>query len=152
MSKIKEKIQADVKEAMHAKDEVKVTTLRMLLSAISNEEIAKKKKKEGLKDEEAIEVISRQIKQRDDAAEQYKKGERNDLAEKELKEKEILAVYLPPQLSEEEIKKMVKEAVEKTGAQGPKGMGKVMGALMPKVKGKADGGLVSRLVKEALGE
>jgi len=161
---LKEKIQNDFKEAFKAKDEVRVSTLRLLNAEIRNAEIAKRtrlvKKADGsvieeeccaLEDGEIIEVVSREIKKRRDSIEMYEKGGRGELAENEKKEMEILLAYLPAQLNEEEIRELVKKAVEKTGASGAKDIGKVMAALMPDVKSKADGALVSRIVKEFLG-
>ncbi len=160
---IKEKIKQDLKEAMQQKQAEKVSVLRLLSSAIFNrekEKWAKLGKEEEdrvkleqasqLSDEEAIEVISSEAKKRKDSIEQYQKGGREDLAEKEKKELEILTDYLPEQMSEDEIRKIVKEKIEQAGANGPQETGKVMGLLMPQLKGKADGGLVSRIVQEEL--
>jgi uncharacterized protein YqeY len=159
-----EKIQNDFKEAFKAKDDARVSTLRLLNAEIKNAEIAKRtrlvKKADGsvveeecyvLGDDEIIEVVSREIKKRRDSIEMYEKGGRSELAENEKKEMGILLAYLPAQLNEEGIRELVKKAVEKTGASGAKDMGKVMATLMPDVKGKADGALVSRAVKELLG-
>ena len=107
-------------------------------------------KESALSDDEIIETISSEIKKRKEAAFEYEKGNRSELADKEKKEAEILKKYLPEQLSEEEIRKLVQDAIQKTGAKEQKDMGKVMGVLMPQVKGKADGGLVSKIVKELL--
>jgi len=162
---LKEKINSDIKEALKEKQDLAILTLRMLQAAILNKEkdkrakLAKEKKeireeelvKESqLTDEETIEAISSEIKKRKESVLEFEKGERIDLVEKEKKEIGILEKYLPEQLSEEEIQKLVKEALEKTGAASPKDMGKVMAELIPKVKGKADGSLVSRIVKESL--
>jgi len=107
-------------------------------------------KESQLTDEEVIEVISFEAKKRKESIVEFEKGKRMDLVEKEKKELEILEKYLPEQLSEEEIKKFVQEAIEKTGAKEMKDMGKVMAELMPKVKGRADGSLVSKVVKDVL--
>jgi len=107
-------------------------------------------KESALSDEEVLEVISSEIKKRKEAILEFDKGERQDLVGKERKELEILQKYLPKQLSEEEIKKLAKEAIEKTGAKEPKDMGKVMAELMPNIKGRAEGSLVSKIVKELL--
>ena len=107
-------------------------------------------KESKLVDEEIINIISTEIKKRKEAAELYEKGDRKELANKEKKELVILQKYLPEQISEEEIKKLAKEAIAKTGATSQKDMGKVMGALSPQIKGKADGSLVSQIVKELL--
>lgn len=158
---LKETIQNDVKKAMMDKDTLKVSVLRMVLAAISNREKDKRGKlaKEGvedlekeslLTDEEVLEVLSSEVKKRRDSIEQYEKGGRKDLVEQEQKEVEVLQSYLPEQMSEEEIRKIVKEKIAETGVSGPKEMGKLMGALMPLVKGKADGKLVSKIVQEEL--
>ncbi len=152
---LKEKIQKDLTESVKGKEELRTSVLRMLAAAILNKEKEKRyqsgeEKEAELNDEEITEVIASEAKKRKEAAEEYEKGGRNDLAEKEKKELEILQKYLPEQLSEGEIKGLAKEAIEKTGAKDPKDMGKVMSELMPQVKGKADGALVSKIVKELL--
>src|SRR3989344_1439357 len=152
---LKQKIQEDLNIALKEKRELEVSVLRMVLAAILNKEKDKrfksgKAEEIPLTDEELIEVISSEIKKRREAADLYTRGARPELAEKEKKETEILQKYLPEQLQEEEIIKLVKEAVAKTGAKEIKDMGKVMAELMPKIKGKADSGLVSRIVKESL--
>jgi hypothetical protein len=162
---LKEKIQQDLNKAIKERKEIEVSTLRLLLAAIFNKEKEKRyklskqkpdltekdlEKESQLVDEEVIEVISFEIKKRKESIELFKKGQRQDLVEKEAKEKDILEKYLPEQLSEEEIKKLVKEVIDKTEAKEIKDMGKVMAELMPKVKGKADGSLVSKIVKELL--
>jgi len=158
----KQQIQQDLKEAQLKRDEILVSVLRMLLAAIGNKEIEKRTKLSKsepiekleelskLSEEEIIETISSEVKKRKEAILEYEKGERRDLADKEKKEAEILGNYLPQQLTEEEIKKIVKETIEKVGAKEMKDIGKVMADLMPKVKGKADGNLVSKVVKESL--
>jgi len=133
-----------------AKDELRLSTIRLLKSAIQYHEIQKGGAGYGATDEDVIEVIGREIKKRNEAIELYKQGGRNELAEKEQKELEILKSYLPEQMSEDEVRKLVEEAISSIGASGIQDMGKVMGALMPKVKGKADGTLVSNIVREAL--
>lgn len=144
-----EKIKTDLKEALKSRDSFKAGTLRYVLSAVHNAEIDKGKGSK-LTEEELATLLQKQAKQRKESIEAYRKGDRSDLVEKEEKELEIIEAYLPEQLGEEEIKKIVGEAIEQVGASGPQDMGKVMGALMPKVKGRADGSLVSRLVKEQL--
>ena len=143
-----ERIDEDLKQAVKAKDAVKTSTLRMLKSAIDYERIAKKK--ESLKDDEIVEVVARQVKQHKDPIEGYEKGGRAELVEKEKAELAILETYMPEQLSEEELRELVRKKIEELGAGSPKEMGKIMGALMPEVKGKADGKTVSRLVREEL--
>jgi len=152
---LKQQIQAATTEAMKSKDSFVVGTLRMLLAAVLTKEKDKKYKEkiEGevqLTDEQILEVISSEIKKRKDAITLYEQGKRPELAEREAKEIEILIKYLPEQLSEEELKKLVAESIEKAGAKEMKDMGKVMADLNPKIKGKADGGQVSKIVKELL--
>jgi len=152
---LKGKIQEDLNSAIKSKREIETSTLRMLSAAILNKE-KEKRYKSGksedipLIDEEIIEVVFNEVKKRKEAIELYEKGDRQELADKEKKEAEILQKYLPEQLTEEEVKKLVKEAITKVGAKEQKDMGKVMAELMPQVKGKADGGLVSKVVKELL--
>jgi len=141
-------IRTDLKQAMLGKDKLRTSTLRLVLAAAKNKEI---EKGELLTDEEMIAVLSSETKKRRESVEEYRKGNREDLAAKEEAEIEILKKYLPEQLSEEELEKLVKEAVAQTEAAGPKDMGKVMQALMPKVKGRADGRATSDLVKKLLG-
>ena len=162
---LKEKIEEDFKKTLKEKRKIEVSTLRMLKAAIFNKEkekrykISKEKpdlsgeqleKESQLRDEEVLEVVSSEIKKRKESILEFEKGERQDLVEKETKEKEILEKYLPEQLSEEEIKKLAMKVIEKIEAKEPKDMGKVMAELMPKVKGKADGILVSKIVKGLL--
>jgi len=163
--RLKEKIQTDLIKAMKGKKEVEVSVLRLLLNSIFNKEkekrykIAKedpKKKKDELEkesqltDEEINQVIFSEIKKRKESIVEFERGKRIDLVKKEKEEMEVLKKYLPERFSEEEIKKMAKEVIEKIGAKSPKDMGKVMGNLMPKLRGKAEGSLVSKIVKELL--
>ena len=145
---LKNQIQDDLKSSMKSGDEIRRGVLRMLGAEIKNSEIVKK---DALDDEEVLKVIFKSAKKRRDSIEQYKKGGRNDLAEREEKELEILEKYLPEQINEEEIKKVIREAIKETGAAGVSEFGKVMGIAMGKLKGKADGNLVGRIVKEELG-
>ena len=147
---LKQKIQDDLKAAMIAKDELRLSTVRMLKSALQYYEIQKGGAGYEATDEDVITVIGREIKARKDSIDLYKKGNRKELAEKEEKELKILQDYLPEQMSEGEVEQLVKEAVAQTDAKGFQDMGKVMAYLMPKVKGKADGTLVSNLVKKEL--
>jgi uncharacterized protein YqeY len=123
----------------------------MLLAAITTEEVSGKAARV-LKDDEIITVLSREAKKRREAVEAYVAAKRDDLADKERAEGEVISQYLPAQLSEDEIKKMIADAISETGAAGPAGMGLVMKFLSPKIAGKADGGVVSGLVKAALGQ
>jgi len=147
---LKQTILSDMKEAMKSGDVIKRDTLRMLDSMIKNTEIEKLKKEEGLNDEEVQAVIARAVKQRRDSVEQYKAGGRPELAEKETKEIEILSAYMPAQLGEEEVRKIVKEVITQTGAASKADIGKVMGQAMGKLKGQADGNLVKKMVEEEL--
>lgn len=146
----KQQLQEDLKQAILAKDEIKKSVLRMLLSAITYYEIQKGGAGYEASKEDVLTVIQKEIKQHRDSIEQFKNGGRQDLVDKETQELSILQKYLPVQMSEDEIKILVKEAIAQTNASAPQDMGKVMGALMPKTKGKADGSLVSKIVKEML--
>ena len=148
---LKEKLQSDLTDAIRSRAEVKSGTIRMLLAAITTEEVSGKAARV-LKDDEIITVLSREAKKRREAVEAYVAAKRDDLADKERAEGEVIAQYLPAQLSEDEIKKMIVDAITETGAAGPAGMGLVMKVLSPKIAGKADGGVVSGLVKAALGQ
>ncbi|MFA5746728.1 MAG: GatB/YqeY domain-containing protein [Candidatus Paceibacterota bacterium] len=160
-----QQIKSDLTAAQKEKNEAKVSTLRMLSSALtykgvnkrtliagkepnlSEQELAQKSE---LTEQEIIDVIFSEAKKRKEAALEYERGNRPELAQKEKAELEILSVYLPAQMGEEEIRKLVADAIAKTGAKDGKDMGKVMGALVPLTKGKADGTLVSKIVKELL--
>ena len=147
---LKDKIQEDLKQATKARDELRLSVIRMLKSAIQYHEIQKGGAGYEATDEDVIEVIGREVKKRNEAIELYKKGGREELAQKEEKELEILKTYLPEQMSEGEVRKLVEEEIARTGASGMQDMGKVMGSLMPKVKGHADATLVSTLVRKQL--
>ena len=172
---LKEKIRGDLNSALKEKSELEVSVLRLLSAAIFNKEKEKRyklskeksevelekmgkeskeakelEKESQLTDQEIMDVISSEIKKRKEAIDLYEKGKREELVEKEKTEMKILQRYLPEQLSEEEIKKLAKAIIEKIEAKGPKDIGKVMAELMPQVKGKAEGSLVSKIVKELL--
>jgi len=146
---IKEQLKNDLTEAIRGRDEITSGTIRMVLTAITNEEVAGKEARV-LSDEEVITVLSREAKKRREAAEAFESAGRADKSALEKSEGEVIAKYLPAQLSEADIAAIIAEAIASTGAQGPGDMGKVMGAVKPKIAGKADGGLVSALVKAAL--
>ena len=148
---LKEKLQSDLTDAIRSRAEVKAGTIRMLLAAITTEEVSGKAARV-LTDAEIITVLSREAKKRREAVEAYVAAKRTDLADKEKAEGDVISEYLPAQLSEDEIKKMIADSIAETGASGPAGMGQVMKVLSPKIAGKADGGLVSGLVKAALGQ
>lgn len=144
-----EKLDADLKNAMRARDELRKLVLRSLLSAMNYAEIAKQKK---LDDGGIIEVIAKEIKQRRESIEAYEKGNRPDLVEKEKAEMAILQEYMPAQMSSDEVAAIIKAVITEVGAKGPGDKGKVMQKLMPQVKGKADGSMVNNLVTEMLGK
>ena len=146
---LKEKLQSDLTDAIRSQDAVKSGTIRMLLAAITNEEVAGKSAKV-LSDAEVITVLSREAKKRREAVEAYTNAKRDDLANKEKEEAAVIALYLPEQLSEADIKKLIADAIAETNAAGPAGMGLVMKVLQPKIAGKADGGIVSKLVLNTL--
>lgn len=152
---LKEKISEDLKTAFKNKEEKKVGVLRLLLSAIKNKELekraaAKTGEEQALSDEEVLVLAQSEVKKRKEAINQYAQGGRPELAAKEQEEIDIIQTYLPEQLVEEEVKKIVQEAVVKSGASSTKEMGAVMAIVMRELKGRADGNLVSALVKEAL--
>ena len=146
---LKEKLQNDLTEAMRARDEVRSSTIRMVLTAIKNEEVAGKEARE-LSDAEVITVLSREAKKRREAAEAFEQAGAKDRADMEKAEGVVIAEYFPVQLSESEIKEMITAAIAETGATGPQQMGLVMKSIQPKIAGRADGGVVSSLVKAAL--
>ena len=147
---LKDRLVEDMKVAMKAKEEgkVRLSVIRMVRAAIKNAEIDKKIE---FNDNQVIEVLAREMKQRRDALEEFKKANRPDMVKVLEEEMIILMDYLPQQLSEGEIRQLVQEAISALGAQGPKDLGKVMGALAPKTKGRADGKQVNLLVREMLG-
>lgn len=144
---LKAQLLQDMKEAMRSKDKVRLSTIRMINSLIKNAEIEKRGE---LTDDEIIQLLMKYAKQRKEAIEMYEKGGRQDLVEKEKAELAVVESYLPKQMSEEEIRELVKEAIEATGASSPKDIGKVMQHVMPKVKGRADGSVVNKIVREML--
>jgi uncharacterized protein YqeY len=147
---LKDKIQEDLKQAMLSHDEKKLSTIRMLKSALQYFEIQKGGAGYSSTDEDVIDVVEREIKKRKESIEMFEKGNRQDLADKEKQELETLQAYLPEQLSEDEIKRLIDEAISKVGATEIRDMGKVMAILSSQTKGKADGGVISSLVKEKL--
>ena len=144
---LKEQLTADMKEAMKSHDKDRLAVIRMVRGAIRQQEIDGQ---EELSDEDVIAVMSKEIKMRRDSIEEFKKGGREDLIAKTQAEIDVLMPYMPAQLSEDEVRELVKAAVAETGAATPKDMGKVMGVLMPKIKGRADGKLVNTLVRSML--
>lgn len=146
---IADSITQKIAEAMKARDEIRLSTLRLLLSAINYEKIAKQ---HNLSEEEELVVVRKEAKKRKDAIEAYEKAGAKERAEKEKKELLILEEYLPAQISEEELTKIVDEAINELGAKTVADMGRVMGAAMGKAAGRADGTKVSELVKKRLGQ
>lgn len=146
---LRERLDQDLKAAMLAKDAPRVSALRMVKAAVRNKEIDAKST---LDDTGMIQILSALKKQREDAIALYRQGDREDLAAKETAELDIVKSYLPQELSHDELRKIIGEAIAEAGAAGPKDMGKVMKALMPKTQGRADGKWVSEQVKAALTE
>lgn len=152
MSTLKDRLRADLTTAMKARDEVRSSTIRMLLTSITNAEVAGKVAKE-LTDDEIIGVLSTEAKKRREAATAFDDAGATDRRDKERAEGAVIADYLPQQLTEEEIVALVSAAIEQTGSagEGPRAMGKVMGVVTPQVKGKADGSVVAAEVRRQLG-
>jgi len=146
---LKDQINTDIKNAMRAKEADKLSALRAVKAAIIVAETAEGSTGSLTADEE-ITMLSKLVKQRKDAAELYKDQDRMDLANPEIFQAEVIGVYLPAQMSEEEVREVVKAQIAKVGASGPQDMGKVMGPVMGQLKGKADGKMISSLVKEEL--
>ncbi|MCF6461082.1 GatB/YqeY domain-containing protein [Clostridium sp. Cult3] len=144
----KERLMEDLKTSMKNKDTIKKNTITMVRAAIKQKEVDERIE---LKDEEILDIISKQLKEKRNAIEDFKKGERQDLVELTQKEIDILLEYLPKQLTEEEIEKVVVETIDEVGAKSMKDMGLVMKSVMPKVKGRADGNTVSKIVKKLIG-
>jgi uncharacterized protein len=143
-----ERLNEDMKQAMKSQDKFKLSVIRMVRASIKNLEIDLKRP---LDDNEVLDVLGREVKQRRDSLQEFEKAGRDDLAESLKAELAILADYQPQQLSEEEVKAIVQETIEQVGASSKADMGKVMTALMPKVKGRADGKIVNQYVQQLLG-
>jgi uncharacterized protein YqeY len=150
-SELKQRLHDDMTAALKARDEIRKSTLRMALTAVTKAEVAGKEARE-LSDAEVLDVLTAEAKKRRESVTAYREAGRAELADKEQAEADILAEYLPEQLTADEIAALVTATIAETGAAelGPRGIGKVMGALQPKVKGKADGGAVSAEVKRQL--
>ena len=151
MSSLKDRLRADLTAAIKAREEVRSSTIRMVLTAITNAEVAGKEARE-LSDDDVVGVLSTEAKKRREAATAFEEGGRTEMAAKERAEAEVLADYLPEQLDGDAIAALVADAIEKTGAagEGMKAMGKVMGVVTPQTKGKADGGAVAAEVRRQL--
>lgn len=149
MSGLKEKLRSDLSTAMKARDEVRTRTLRMSLTAVTNEEVSGKQARE-LTDDEIVKVLTREAKKRREAAEAFTQAGRDEQAAAERAENAVLEEYLPAQLSDAELAELVDAVIAETGAEGPRAMGQVMKALNPKVAGRAEGGRVAAAVKRRL--
>ncbi|NOV03487.1 GatB/YqeY domain-containing protein [Paenibacillus planticolens] len=145
---LSDRLNEDMKQAMKSQDKFKLSVIRMVRSTIKNSEIDLKR---ALDDNEVLDVLTREIKQRKDSLQEFTKAGREDLAENLKAELVILAEYMPQQLSEEEVKAIVQQTIQQIGASSKADMGKVMTALMPQVKGRADGKLINQLVQQLLG-
>lgn len=152
MSALKDRLRSDLTASMKARDALRSSTLRMVLTAVTNAEVAGKEARE-LTDDDVLTVLTSEAKKRREAAEAFEVGNRPELAQKERDEAAVLADYLPEQLSADEVRALVTSTIEQLGVAGDgmKAMGRVMGALQPQVKGRADGGVVAAEVKKALG-
>ncbi|MCC3372793.1 GatB/YqeY domain-containing protein [Cohnella sp. REN36] len=142
-----DRLNEDMKQAMRSQDKFRLTTIRMIRAAVKNQEIELRRP---LEDNEVLDILSREVKQRKDSLQEFGKAGRDDLASTVASEIDIITEYLPQQLDEEEIKAIVTQTIQETGASSKADMGKLMGALMPKVKGRADGKLVNQIVQQFL--
>jgi uncharacterized protein len=147
---LKEQLQSDLTTAMKSRDELRASTLRMALTAITTEEVAGKKARQ-LSDDEVVKVLGRESKKRRESAEAFTAAGRDELATRERAEGEVLATYLPAQLDDGEIERIVRAAIEETGASDPQAMGQVMKVVQPQVAGRAEGGRVAAEVRRQLG-
>ena len=150
MSALKDQLQSDLTASIKARDELRSSTLRMALAAITNEEVAGKEARQ-LSDDDVIVVLTREAKKRREAADAYDEANRPELAARERDELAVLTTYLPEPLSQDELTAIIAAAVAESGASGPGGIGAVMKIVQPQVKGRADGGQVAALVRAALG-
>ncbi|NUW44728.1 GatB/YqeY domain-containing protein [Nonomuraea rhodomycinica] len=151
MSALKDKLKADLTASLKGRDEVRLRTIRMALAAVNVEEVAGKEARE-LSDDEVVKVLTKEAKKRREAAEAFRGAGRAEQADAELAEMAVLEEYLPAQLSDEELRALVDEAVAETGAAGPQAMGQVMKAVNPKVAGRAEGGRVAAAVRARLAQ
>ena len=151
MNELKERLRADLTDAMRSRDQVRLRTLRMALTSITNEEVSGNSVHE-LSDDEVLKVLTREAKKRREAAEAFEAAGRADQAEAERAEGDVLAGYLPAQLSDDELAGLVQAAIAETGAAGMAGMGKVMKAVTPQVAGRAEGGRVATAARRLMGE
>ena len=149
MPELKNRLQADLTKALRERDELKLATLRMALAAVTTEEVAGKAARE-LSDDEVVRVLTREAKRRREAAHAFASGGRPELAEREQAEGRVLDEYLPAQLSDDELRALVANAIDDTGAEGPRGLGAVMKVVTPRVAGRAEGGRVAAEVRRQL--
>lgn len=160
---LKQKLQEDLNKSLKVGDRLRRLVLGMVMTAVKNREVEKRtklsrstsqidqlEKESQLTDEEILEVIASEVKKRKESVEQFKAGGRDELAQKEKSEMDILLSYLPEQLGEDEVRAEVQKTIAELGASGSKDMGRVIGAVMAKLKGKTEGGMVSKIVKELL--
>jgi uncharacterized protein len=147
---LKEQLRSDLTTAMKSRDELRASTLRMALTAITTEEVAGKQARQ-LGEDEVLKVLMREAKKRREAAEAFSGAGRQELADRERAEGEVLAAYLPAQLGDEELSALVRAAIEESGASGPQAMGQVMKLLQPRVAGRAEGGRIAADVRRQLG-
>jgi hypothetical protein len=148
VAEFKDRLAEEMKEALKSGDKIRLGALRLLHASVKNREVELRRE---VDDEEFLEVVAHEVKRRKEAAEAYERADRRDLLERELREQTVLEAYLPEQLSSEDVVSLIDQAVRATGASGPGDLGKVMGYVMGKAKGRVDGGTVNRLVRERLG-
>jgi uncharacterized protein YqeY len=149
MSELMQRLQADYREALRAREERKVTTLRLLFARAKNAAI--EQRVEEVDEATLLSLIQKEVKQREDSIAQFEAGGRMDLVAKETAERDLLRAYMPAELPDEEIRALIRRVIAETGAEGKAGIGKVMRPVMAELKGRADGGRVNRLVAEELG-
>lgn len=147
---LKEQLQSDLTAAMKSRDELRASTIRMALTAITTEEVAGKQARQ-LSDDEVLKVLTREAKKRREAADAFSGAGREELAERERAEGEVLAAYLPKQLGDDELAALVSAAIEEAGVSGPQAMGQVMKLVQPRVAGRAEGGRIAAEVRRQLG-
>lgn len=150
MMSLKDQLASDLRDALRAGEEVRKSTLRMLMSAITSAEVSTSERRE-LNDEQLLQVVSKQVKQRRESIEEFKKADRQDLVDKEAAELAVLEEYMPAQMGREEVLAEAKAVIAEVGASGPSEKGKVMKELMPRLAGKAEGRLINEVVMELLG-
>lgn len=149
MADLKARLSGEMKEALKAGEKVRLSALRLLSAAVKNREVELRRE---VSEEEFLEVVAREVKRRKEAAEAYEKGNRQDLVDREREEQATLEAYLPEGLSDREVEALIDEAITATGASGPGDLGRVMGHVMAKAKGRVDGGRVNELVRSRLGK